>query len=232
VRLLRRGKGAVAPLDPTEPERVAEAAALLALKHVVVTSVTRDDVPDGGAAHFTATIRAVRSRCDATVEVLTSDFAGSLPSVEAVIDACPDVFNHNVETVPRLYLSVRPQADYARSLGVLRHAVAYAARTAGDSVPSRAITAKSGIMVGVGETLEEVDGVFADLLSAGVRIVTVGQYLRPSAKHLPVVRYVTPEEFDLLEKRALEMGFQAAFSAPFVRSSYHAGEVLKEARQH
>lgn len=224
-------RGEAAALDPAEPGRVAEAAALLGLKHVVVTSVTRDDLADGGAAHFAATIGAIRSRCDATVEVLTSDFAGSQTSVETVVAAGPDVFNHNVETVERLYGAVRPQADYARSLGVLSHAAQYAARVSGVGRSSRSVKTKSGIMVGVGETIEEVEGVLADLFRAGVRIVTVGQYLRPSVEHLAVARYVTPEEFARLERRALEMGFEAAFSAPFVRSSYHAGEVFEGTRR-
>lgn len=242
------GKGAVAPLDPTEPERVAEAAAVLGLRHVVVTSVTRDDIPDGGAAHFAATIAAIRTKCAATVEVLTSDFAGSKSSVEAVIAAGPDVFNHNIETVPRLYRAVRPQADYARSLEVLRAAGAFPPLASGstDCVPSspgrgpsgdgkatsrpHPVT-KSGIMVGLGETIEEVEAVFADLRAVGVSIVTVGQYLCPSKDHIAVKRYVTPDEFRRLESRALEMGFRTAFCAPFVRSSYHAGETFARGRR-
>ena len=213
-------KGPAAALDATEPERVAKAAGLLGLRYVVVTSVTRDDVADGGAAHFAATIAAIKRECDAAVEVLTSDFGGSGACVETVLAAGPDVFNHNVETVPRLYPSVRPQADYARSLGVLESA-------AGDCPAGRERpVTKSGLMVGLGETPDEIEAVFADLRAAGVGIVTVGQYLRPSARHIAVARYVIPEEFKRLERRALEMGFRAAFCGPFVRSSYHAGEIF------
>jgi len=210
-------KGPAQPLDPDEPSRVAEAAKLLGLKHVVVTSVTRDDLPDGGAAHFAAAVSAVRAAVPpATIEVLVPDFQGRPESVDTVLDSGPEVFNHNVETVPRLYPAVRPLAYYVRPLEVLRRA---GARRDG-------AVAKSGIMVGLGETLDEVKSVFADLRRAGVGIVTVGQYLSPSRSHIPVARFVPPDEFAQLEAAGLAMGFQAVFSAPLVRSSYRAGEVL------
>lgn len=212
------GKGASAALEADEPRRVAEAARLLDLKHVVVTSVTRDDLPDGGAAHFAATIAAVKAATAATVEVLVPDFLGSTESIRTVVEASPDVFNHNVETVPRLYGAVRPEADYERSLEVLRAA----SEADGD------VVTKSGVMLGVGETTKEVEEVFADLLAASCRIVTVGQYLAPSKDHLPIERFVHPNEFEALEERALEMGFEAARCGPFVRSSYCAGEVFRK----
>ena len=225
-------KGPVAPVEQDEPERVAEAAKALGLSHVVVTSVTRDDLADGGASHFAATIRAIRAATSATIEVLVPDFGGSREAIEAVVAAGPDVFNHNVETVPRLYGTVRPMADYRRSLDVLRMAaeIAGARATAGPAPLPRLVT-KSGIMAGLGETLEEIEEVFRDLRSAGCGIVTVGQYLAPSKAHLPVERFVTPEEFERLRLLALEMGFEAAFSAPLVRSSYHAGEVFTGRRR-
>jgi len=214
------GKREPAPLDPGEPLRVAEAAKSLGLRHVVVTSVTRDDLEDGGAAHFAATIRAIRAVSDAAVEVLVSDFGGRRESVAEVVAAGPDVFNHNVETVPRLYREVRPEADYSRSLDVLRWA--------GELSPG--IATKSGLILGLGETLDEVREVFGDLRAAGVRMVTAGQYLQPSREHLPVRRFVPPGEFEALRECALAMGFDAAFSAPFVRSSYHAAEVFAAGR--
>jgi len=208
------------PLDPDEPARIAEAVLRMHLKHVVVTTVTRDDLPDGGAAHFVQVIRAVREVSPGThVEVLTSDFAGDLTAVDTVADAEPDVFNHNVETVPRLYAEVRPGADYHRSLSVL-------ARAAG-SDPGMPV--KSGLMLGLGETPDEVVDVMRDLRAAGCGILTLGQYLRPSSKHLPVAEFVTPAVFDDLAARATELGFHAVASAPFVRSSYHAGEMTEQA---
>jgi lipoic acid synthetase len=215
------GRGAPSPIEADEPARVAEAAKLLGLKYVVITSVTRDDLADGGASHFAATIDAVKSATpDASVEVLVPDFAGRPESIATVVAAAPAVFNHNVETVPRLYPHVRPQADYRRSLEVLR--------LARELAPG--LTTKSGIMVGLGETILEVEGVFSDLRAAGVGIVTVGQYLRPSKNHLPIERFVTPEEFEGLTRTALSMGFSAAFCGPLVRSSYHAGEVFASGR--
>jgi lipoic acid synthetase len=205
-----------APPDAGEPEHVAEAAARMGLRHVVVTMVTRDDLPDGGAAHVVSTIAALRRRVPgATVEVLVSDFGGDQSAVEAVAAARPDVFNHNVETVPRLYPTVRPQADYARSLRVLARVK--------DTEPG--LPTKSGLMVGLGETPEEVEGVLRDLRTSGVDLVTIGQYLRPSARHLEVAEFVAPVVFDRYAAVARELGFGGVASAPFVRSSYHAGEM-------
>jgi lipoic acid synthetase len=204
------------PLDPDEPRRVGEAVAKLALKHVVITAVTRDDLPDGGAAHFVEVIRAVRTTLPgAAVEVLTSDFAGRFADVDTVAAEKPDVFNHNLETVPRLYEEVRPGADYARSLDVLARVT--------ETQPG--VPTKSGVMLGLGETPEEVVEVMADLLDHGVSLLTLGQYLRPSAKHLPVSEFVEPEVFASLAREAYRLGFSAVASAPFVRSSYQAGEL-------
>jgi lipoic acid synthetase len=209
------------PLDHDEPRRVGEAAARMALKHVVVTTVTRDDLADGGASHFVAVIESLRRAAPkARVEVLTSDFAGNHDSVERVVAAGPDVFNHNVETVPRLYPRVRPEADYARSLGVLARA-----RQAAPGIPT-----KSGLMVGLGESFDEVVAVLHDLRRVGVDIVTLGQYLRPSAAHLPVERFVEPGEFDRYSGVAEQLGFLGVASAPFVRSSYRAADVAEAAR--
>ncbi len=205
-----------APLDPDEPRRVAEAAARMGLRHVVVTTVTRDDLADGGAAHFVAVIQALRAQLpDVAIEVLTSDFGGDEAAVDAVAAARPDVFNHNLETVPRLYGEVRPGADYARSLRVL-------ARVKATQLD---LPTKSGLMLGLGETSEEVVAVMKDLRRAGVEIVTLGQYLRPSKRHLPVAEFVHPDVFAQLEQEARNLGFAAVASAPFVRSSYHAGEL-------
>jgi lipoyl synthase len=204
------------PLDPDEPRRLAEGASRMGLRHVVVTTVTRDDLPDGGAAHFVAVIEALRAALpDAAVEVLTSDFAGDLDAVDLVAAARPDVFNHNLETVPRLYAEVRPGADYARSLRVLQRVK--------ETQPD--LPTKSGLMLGLGETPEEVVAVMCDLRSAGCDMLTLGQYLRPSKRHLPVAEWVTPEVFATLEAEARSSGFTAVASAPFVRSSYHAGEL-------
>jgi lipoic acid synthetase len=207
-----------APLDPEEPARLAEAVLALRIKHVVITTVTRDDLPDGGAAHFVAVIEAVRDASPGTrVEVLTSDFGGNLERVDTVADALPDVFNHNVETVPRLYADVRPGAEYARSLRVLARV-----KERHPGMPT-----KSGLMLGLGETHDEVVSVMRDLRDAGCDMLTLGQYLRPSAKHLPVAEFVLPAEFDALAREAEALGFSAVASAPFVRSSYHAGEMAK-----
>jgi lipoic acid synthetase len=231
-----------------EPDAVAEACVRLRLRHVVITSVTRDDLPDGGAGHFAATVRAVRGRLpQAVIEVLTPDFEGRTADVDAVLAAGPDIFNHNVETVPRLYSAVRPQADYRRSLAVLAHAHAQAnvavpatAERGGEAIaaipragspyPARdcALHTKSGIMVGLGETAEEVSAVLRDLRDAGCDILTIGQYLAPSAAHLPVVRFVDPAEFAAWEAEARALGFVAVASGPFVRSSYHAEDVFRE----
>ena len=208
--------GEVGPPDPDEPAHVAEATAALGLRHVVVTSVTRDDLPDGGSGQFAATIDAVRAAGGAVVEVLTPDFKGCCDDVHRVIDARPDVFNHNVETVPRLYTLARPEADYRRSLDVLR--------LAHERDP--AVVVKSGIMVGLGETHGEALAVMRDLRAAGCEALTVGQYLSPSREHVPVDRFVRPEEFDAYKTEAEEMGFAAVASGPFVRSSYQAEALL------
>lgn len=201
--------------DPAEPRRVAEAVRRLGLRHAVITSVSRDDLRDGGSEQFAATIGAVRAATRATVEVLTPDFDGRHEDIDRVLDAAPDVFNHNVETVPRLYAAVRPQADYARSLAVL-------ARAAGRR---KAPVTKSGMMLGLGEAGEEVRAVLSDLRHAGCRVLTMGQYLAPSARHHPVAEFVPPERFDELGAMAREMGFEAVASGPFVRSSYCAEAV-------
>ncbi|MBN1632039.1 MAG: lipoyl synthase [Thermoleophilia bacterium] len=207
-------------LDVEEPTNVADAVARLGLHHVVITSVTRDDLPDGGAGHYVAVMKAVRARNpEATVEVLVPDFQGHEGHVDRVLAEVPEVFNHNVETVPRLYTTVRPQADYRRSLGVLRRAA-----DRGSSL------VKSGIMVGLGETEDEVQGVLGDMVQSGVDMVTVGQYLRPSNQHVRVVEYVSPEVFVRYAAYGEALGLQMC-SAPFVRSSYHAGESLVQARE-
>ncbi len=203
------------PLDPDEPRNVAEAARHMKLKHAVITSVTRDDLPDGGAEHFAACIRQVKQAVPGiSVEVLTSDFMGRRESVEAVLAAGPDVFNHNVETVERLSRQVRPQARYQRSLEVLRMAAEI-----NPDIPT-----KSGIMLGLGEETSEALQTFRDMRAVGVSILTIGQYLRPSKQHLPIVRWVTPEEFQSLKEQAYQMGFRYVASGPLVRSSYHAEE--------
>jgi len=201
------------PPDPGEPRRVAEAIDHMKLRYAVVTSVTRDDLPDGGASVFAETIRRIREKCpEAKVEVLIPDFRGDLQSLRTVLEARPDVLNHNVETVPRLYASVRPGAVYQRSIDLLK-----SAHQMDPSIPT-----KSGLMLGLGERPEEVEQVLEDLLEAGCRILTLGQYLQPSAEHLRVERFVTPEEFEEWRKKALETGFREVASGPFVRSSYHA----------
>ncbi len=198
------------PPDPQEPERVAEAAYRLGLNHVVITSVTRDDLPDGGASHFAQTIKAVKSRLPgAKVEVLIPDFGGSIKALDRVLEAGPDILNHNVETVPRLYPLVRPKADYWRSLGIL----ALAAQAG--------LTTKSGLMLGLGETRGEVLEVMADLRRAGCHILTIGQYLQPTAQQLPVAEYIHPVEFEWYSRVGKEMGFKAVISGPLVRSSYY-----------
>ncbi len=208
-----------APLDPDEPRRVAEAARRMGLMHVVVTTVTRDDLVDGGAAHFVAVIAALREALpQAAVEVLTSDFAGSEAAVDAVAAARPDVFNHNLETVPRLYPEVRPGAGYARSLRVLERVK--------ETQPD--LPTKSGLMLGLGETAEEVVAVMRDLRAVGCDALTLGQYLRPSKRHLSVAEFVRPDAFAELEREAKALGFRGVASAPFVRSSYHAAELARE----
>jgi len=209
--------GDPAPPDPAEPGRVAEAAARLGLSHVVVTSVTRDDLPDGGAEQFRCTILSLRERSNCTIEVLTPDFRGEANALAAVLSAQPDVFNHNVETVARLYPTVRPGADYRRSLDLLARA----------KETSATLITKSGFMVGLGERPEEVTTLLRELRSAGCDCVTIGQYLRPTPSHLPVERFVPPAEFAEYEAAAHALGFRYVASGPFVRSSYHAGDVWK-----
>src|SRR5688572_15056348 len=205
-----------APPSPDEPRAVAETARRLGLRHVVVTCVTRDDLADGGAHQFAATIHELRKALpDAAVEVLTSDFRGNLESVKIVVDARPDYFNHNVETVPRLYDYVRPGSRFERSVGVLRQAKHF----------DPAIVTKSGLMLGLGERREEVVDVLKRLVEADVEIVTIGQYLQPKREKLDVVEYVHPDVFDEYRDVALSLGFKAAFSGPFVRSSYMADVV-------
>lgn len=213
--------GTPLPVDGDEPARVAAAAAAMDLTHVVVTSVTRDDLADGGAALFAATIRAVRQALPKTrIEVLIPDFQGNDQALADVIAAGPDVLNHNIETVPRLYPLVRPQAGYRRSLDLLA-----AARRI-----QPGLCTKSGLMLGLGEDDQEVAVVLQDLVGAGCRIVTIGQYLQPGADHLPVARFVTPEAFDAWRQKALAMGFAAAACGPFVRSSYEAGTLFDNAK--
>ena len=207
------------PPDPREPDHVAQASVHLKLRHVVITSVTRDDLPDGGAGHFAATVRAVKQRCpEATVEVLIPDFQGKETDIQTVLEAGPTVLNHNLETVRRLQPVVRPQASYARSLGVLCRASAF---------PD--VRVKSGLMLGMGETEEELLEALADLYQAGCRLLTLGQYLAPTAAHYPVARFVTPEEFDRFGGCARDIGFDGVASGPMVRSSYHADELLATA---
>jgi lipoic acid synthetase len=210
-------KGAPLAVDYDEPRRVAEACVALGLRYAVVTSVNRDDRKDGGAELFALTIQAIRTRIPACkVEVLVPDFQGSYAALEVVMDAHPDVLNHNLETVPRLYRQVRLGARYERSLDMLAQA-----RRLWPHVPT-----KSGLMLGLGETVEEVLQVMRDLRRHGVDVLTLGQYLRPSPKHLPIVRYVPREEFDDLRELGKKMGFRHVEAGPLVRSSYHASEAL------
>ena len=200
-------------VDPYEPLRVAEAVARLGLRHVVVTSVDRDDLPDGGAGHFARTAEAIKRRVpECAVEVLIPDFKGDPVAVETVAAAPIDVLNHNTETVPRLYKCVRPGAKYERSLDLLRHAKRYRPE----------LLAKTGLMLGLGEERDELLAVFADIAATGCNILTLGQYLRPSGSHLPVERYLAPSEFAALRQEALRLGFRHVESGPLVRSSYHA----------
>lgn len=211
-------------LDAGEPARIAEAVTRLGLSHVVVTTVTRDDLADGGASHFVAVIEALRSAVpEVSIEVLTSDFAGRLESVDSIMAAGPDVYNHNLETVPRLYAEVRPEADYERSLAVLGRAAEI-----GTGADGKAIPTKSGLMLGLGEEYSEIIDVMGNLRSVGCTMLTMGQYLRPSPNHLAVSRFVEPLEFADLSRHARKMGFASVASAPFVRSSYHAKEMAEE----
>jgi lipoic acid synthetase len=205
--------------DPAEPGRIAAAAADLGLKHIVITSVTRDDLTDGGAAHFAATVRALkRANPSLTVEVLIPDLQGERTALEILLASRPDVVNHNIETVPRLYPAARPQADYRRSLRVLKMS---------KEIYPQGVT-KSGLMLGLGEERGEVLAVMADLRAVDCDILTIGQYLQPSAAHHPVVRYVPPAEFADFEREGRRLGFRAIFSGPLVRSSFHAAAVFAE----
>jgi len=216
------GKGAPGLLDSEEPERVAEAVHELGLSHAVVTSVNRDDLPDGGAGHFGQTIRAIRRRVPGcTVEVLIPDFCGNWGALRTVLDAAPEVLNHNLESVARLYRRVRPQARYERSLELLARADAFRRQT------GSAMRTKSGVMVGLGETMEELVRALADLRSAGCDIATIGQYLQPHERRLPVERYYAPDEFDALRREGEAMGFVRVEAGPLVRSSYHARRALE-----
>ena len=209
--------GAPLPVDPGEPARLAQAATTLGLRHVVVTSVTRDDLADGGADQFRRVILAVRERCAADVEVLTPDFRGDNAAIDAVALARPAVYNHNLETTPAHYAAVRPEADYRRSLSLLARVKEIAP----------GVVTKSGLMVGVGEKNEEILDTLRDLRQIGCEIVTIGQYLRPTHAHLPIQRFVTPQEFEEFARAARQMGFRAVASGPFVRSSYRAGELFR-----
>lgn len=209
-------RGEPLPVAGDEPERLAEAAARLGLRHVVITSVTRDDLPDGGADHFRRCVLAVRARTGATVEVLTPDFLGDLAAIDTVLLAAPEVYNHNMETVPRFYRKVRGRAEYRRSLDLLEHVKARR--------PD--ILTKSGLMLGLGETREELLETLADLRAVGCDMLTLGQYLTPTLKHVPVKRFLPPAEFDELGVLARSLGFRHVASGPFVRSSYHADEML------
>jgi len=208
-----------APLDPDEPRRIAEASRRMGLRHVVITAVARDDLGDGGAAHFAATVHAVRVALpSARIEVLTPDFKGDESALRTVLDAAPDVFNHNLETVARLSGAVRPQASYRRSLDVLARA---------KQLRPSAVT-KSGLMVGLGETADEVRAAMADLRAAACDALTIGQYLQPTRTHLPVVAYVAPETFAEYATVGRELGFRHVAAGPFVRSSYHAEDAFEE----
>jgi lipoyl synthase len=205
------------PLDEDEPERLAQAIKQMGLRYVVITSVTRDDLPDGGASRFARTIRAIRELDSGIkIEVLIPDFAGDFYALRTVVEAVPDVLNHNVETVPRLYPRVRPQADYKRSIELLRRAK--------ETDPD--ILTKSGFMLGLGETEDEILDLLRDLKGAGCDFLTIGQYLQPGPDRLPVVRYIPPEEFEEYKKKGEKMGFKAVASGPFVRSSFHASQMF------
>jgi len=214
---VKRGRPAAPEAD--EPQRLAQAACRLGLKHVVITSVTRDDMPDGGAQHYVDCIHAVREKSDATVEVLTPDFVHNKPALDRVVQARPDVFNHNTETVPRLYRRVRgPKSDYRWTLGMLRRIK--------ELDPT--IRTKSGLMLGLGETREEILDVLADLRQVDCDFLTLGQYLQPAEdRYLPVVRYVPPTEFDEWGEIGKQLGFTKVASGPFVRSSYHARDMAE-----
>ena len=207
------------PPDKNEPQKVADAIKALGLRYAVVTSVTRDDLPDGGAEHFAETIRAIKHRNPGTqVEVLIPDFQGSAKDLKTVVTAAPHVLNHNIETVPRLYPQVRPQADYHGSLKLIRRV----------GEMNGGLATKSGLMLGLGETHDEVRRVLQDLLASGCKLLTLGQYLAPSKNHHAIMEYIPPGQFLKWEKSAYEMGFLGVASGPFVRSSFHAGEMFEK----
>ena len=210
--------GCPEPVDCDEPGRVASAVRTLGLKHAVITSVTRDDLADGGASIFAATIKAIReTRPECSIEVLIPDLQGSDEALSIVVKAKPDILNHNVETVPRMYPQIRPQAIYDRSIQLLEHA----------KQMDPTMFTKSGVMVGVGESISEIIQVMKDLRAAGCDILTIGQYLRPSTEHAEIDRYYTPEEFAELKEKGIKLGFKHVESAPLVRSSYHAAEQIR-----
>lgn len=218
-RFCNIGEGIPSAPDPTEPQRLAEAVAELELQHAVFTAVTRDDLPDGGAAQFVAVMQAVRQRSPACrIELLISDLQHNWRALAAIVAAAPDVLGHNIETVPRLYPKVRPQADYRKSLQLLEKI-----RQQAPELPI-----KSGLMLGLGERHQEILPVLKDLRTAGVTLLTLGQYLAPSKKHHPVQRYLPPQEFTELAQKAKELGFSGIESGPLVRSSYHAAEQYEE----
>lgn len=210
---VKTGRGLALETLADEPEQVAEAAAQLGLRYVVITSVNRDELADGGAAHFAETIRAVRRRLpESQVEVLTPDFKGNFQALQVVLDAAPDTYNHNIESAPRLYATVRPQADYQQSLDILKEAHRYAPQ----------VLTKSGFMVGLGESEQEVKTLLQDLRAHDVDVVTIGQYLQPTRKHLPVAAFIHPEVFEEYKVYGEGLGFRAVFAGPMVRSSYMA----------
>ena len=214
--------GSLKPPDPGEPARVAEAVQSMGLGYVVITSVTRDDLPDGGAGFFAETVKELREKVpNVLVEVLIPDFQGNEDALQTVVEARPDVLNHNLETIPRLYPSVRPEAGYRRSLELLKQVQKY------DST----IPTKSGLMLGLGESSEEIRNALQDLLDAGCSILTLGQYLQPTKEHLPVERFIHPGEFDNWRETVLKMGFYGVASGPFVRSSYRAKELYQAVKK-
>jgi len=215
-------KGGIGPPDPQEAQRVAEAVQLMGLRYAVVTSVTRDDLSDGGAACFAATIKAIKMRMPETlVEVLIPDLKGDRQALEIIVEAEPDVLNHNMETVSRLYSTVRPEAEYTRSLELLGQV-----KTISSDIPT-----KTGFMVGLGETEEELVSAIEDVLAVSCDILTIGQYLQPSFSHLPVERFVSPDEFRSIKEKAYGLGFAAVASGPFVRSSYQAEKLYRQAEK-
>lgn len=214
-------KGTPTPVDPDEPRHVAEAVLEMKLKHIVITSVTRDDLADGGANHFAQVISQIRELTpNVTIEVLIPDFQGNRAALQSVVDAKPEIINHNIETVPRVYSIVRPMADYNQSLELLQRV----------KEMDSSILTKSGIMVGLGETPSEMEETFRDLRATGCELLTIGQYLAPSKEHYPIQEYITPEQFEAYKLAAEEMGFTAVASAPLVRSSYHAHELFDGAK--